>query len=141
MEKSHGRFVELGENRYMALTDELYRRLQEVQAYGEITADGVRVHPLASFALEELADDIGGLKSDKLWKEHLSRSGQPDLPRPSFEELGLQHLLQLADLVADGSGRDVQFLGRQLEAHPPGGRFKDPECAERRQLPHDFLNR
>jgi SNF2 family DNA or RNA helicase len=63
-----------------------------VQAYGEITADGVRLHPLASFALEELADDVGGLKSDKLWKEHLSRMQEqeaftPELPSTLQAEL------------------------------------------------------
>jgi SNF2 family DNA or RNA helicase len=138
MQKSQGRFVELGENRYMALTEELYRRLQEVSAYGEITADGVRVHPLASFALEELADDVGGLKSDKLWKEHLARMQEqtvfePQLPSTLQAELrdyqveGYNWLSRLAHwgvgaCLADdmGLGKTLQALALMLSRAPQG---------------------
>ncbi|TFW21978.1 SNF2-related protein [Duganella callida] len=127
MEKSHGRFVELGENRYMALTEELYRRLQEVQAYGELTADGVRLHPLASFALEELASDIGGLKSDKLWKEHLARMREqaafaPELPSTLQAELrdyqveGYNWLSRLAHWGVGACLADDMGLGKTLQA-------------------------
>jgi SNF2 family DNA or RNA helicase len=138
MEKSHGRFVELGENRYLALTDELHRRLQEVSAYGELTADGVRLHPLASFALEELADDVGGLKSDKLWKAHLSRmqeqtAFEPQLPSTLQAELrdyqleGYNWLSRLAHwgvgaCLADdmGLGKTLQALALMLSRAPQG---------------------
>ncbi|NVM77000.1 hypothetical protein FHW83_002801 [Duganella sp. SG902] len=127
MEKSHGRFVELGENRYMALTEELYRRLQEVSAYGEITADGVRVHPLVSFALEELADDVGGLKSDKLWKAHLARMQEqeaftPELPSTLQAELrdyqveGYNWLSRLAHWGVGACLADDMGLGKTLQA-------------------------
>jgi hypothetical protein len=138
MQKSQSRFVELGENRYMALTEELYRRLQEVSAYGELTADGVRLHPLASFALEELADDVGGLKSDKLWKEHLARMQQqtvfePHLPSTLQAELrdyqveGYNWLSRLAHwgvgaCLADdmGLGKTLQALALMLSRAPQG---------------------
>jgi SNF2 family DNA or RNA helicase len=138
MEKSHGRFVELGENRYLALTDELYRRLQEVTAYGQLTADGVRLHALASFALEELADDVGGLKSDKLWKEHLARMQEqtifePQLPSTLQAELrdyqldGYNWLSRLAHwgvgaCLADdmGLGKTLQALALMLSRAPQG---------------------
>jgi SNF2 family DNA or RNA helicase len=127
MEKSHGRFVELGENRYLALTEELHRRLQEVSAYGELTADGVRLHPLASFALEELADDVGGLKADKLWKAHLSRmqeqtTFEPQLPSTLQAELrdyqleGYNWLSRLAHWGVGACLADDMGLGKTLQA-------------------------
>jgi hypothetical protein len=127
MQKSQSRFVELGENRYLALTEELHRRLREVSAYGEITADGVRLHPLASFALEELADDIGGLKSDKLWKDHLERMAAqsafvPQLPSTLQAELrdyqleGFNWLARLANWGVGACLADDMGLGKTLQA-------------------------
>ena len=127
IEKSHGRFVELGENRFLALTEELHRRLQEVSAYGELTADGVRVHPLAAFALEELADDIAGLKADKLWREHLARMEAqvnfiPHLPGTLQAELrdyqheGYNWLARLAHWGVGACLADDMGLGKTLQA-------------------------
>jgi len=127
MEKSQGRFVELGDNRYLALTEELYRRLLELQAYGDMGDDGVRVHPLAAFALEELANDVGGLKADKLWKEHLARmqeqaAFEPILPNTLRAELrdyqleGYNWLARLAHWGVGACLADDMGLGKTLQA-------------------------
>nr|WP_315399984.1 DEAD/DEAH box helicase [uncultured Duganella sp.] len=127
MQKNQSRFVELGENRYLALTEELHRRLREVSAYGELTADGVRLHPLAAFALEELADDVGGLKADKLWKEHLQRMAaqaafEPQLPSTLQAELrdyqveGYNWLARLAHWGVGACLADDMGLGKTLQA-------------------------
>ncbi|UUZ52136.1 hypothetical protein LP419_21000 [Massilia sp. H-1] len=55
LKSGRGRFVALGDNQFLALTSELHRRLMELSSFGTEHGDGVRVHPLASFALEELA--------------------------------------------------------------------------------------
>ncbi|MES2113548.1 MAG: DEAD/DEAH box helicase [Pseudomonadota bacterium] len=138
MHTSQGRFVELGGNRFLALTEELHRRLREVSAYGELTADGVRLHPLAAFALEELADDAGGLKADKLWREHLARMQArtdfvPQLPSTLQAELrdyqreGYDWLARLAHwgvgaCLADdmGLGKTLQALALILDRAPQG---------------------
>nr|WP_315216100.1 DEAD/DEAH box helicase [uncultured Duganella sp.] len=127
MQKNQSRFVELGENRYLALTEELHRRLREVSAYGELTADGVRLHPLAAFALEELADDVGGLKADKLWKEHMQRMAsqaafEPHLPSTLQAELrdyqleGFNWLARLAHWGVGACLADDMGLGKTLQA-------------------------
>ncbi|WP_426192262.1 DEAD/DEAH box helicase [Massilia sp. DWR3-1-1] len=138
LRSSHGRFVELGDNQFVALSTELHRRLMELAAYGELTADGVRVHPLASFALEELAHDAGGVKADKMWKEHLKRLAAttvftPALPSTLQAELrdyqldGYQWLARLAHwgvgaCLADdmGLGKTVQALALLLQRAPGG---------------------
>ena len=138
LRSSRGRFVELGDNQFVALSTELHRRLMELASYGEATADGVRVHPLASFALEELAADAGGVKADKLWKEHLKRMAattacMPALPSTLQAELrdyqleGFQWLSRLAHwgvgaCLADdmGLGKTVQALALLLQRAPDG---------------------
>ncbi|MGV7208274.1 DEAD/DEAH box helicase [Oxalobacteraceae bacterium A2-2] len=136
--QSRSRFVELGENRFLALTEELYRRLQEISAYGDPTADGVRLHPLAAFALEELAGEAGSLKADQRWKEHLEQMERqaafvPQLPSTLQAELrdyqleGYQWLARLAHwgvgaCLADdmGLGKTLQTLALLLARAPEG---------------------
>jgi SNF2 family DNA or RNA helicase len=141
MEKSHGRFVELGDNRYLALTEELHRRLLDLSAYGELTADGVRVHPLASFALEELADDAAASKSDKLWKEHLARMQAqevfvPQLPSTLQAELrdyqleGFDWLARLAHWGVGACLADDMGLGQNA-----AGAGADPVARAARARP------
>jgi SNF2 family DNA or RNA helicase len=138
MRASEGRFVALGDNQFLALTSELHRRLTELAAFSEPHADGVRVHPLASFALEDLALDVGGVKADKLWREHLARladnaSYTPQLPTTLQAELrdyqleGFEWLARLAHwgvgaCLADdmGLGKTVQALALILLRAPAG---------------------
>jgi superfamily II DNA or RNA helicase len=138
LRSSKGRFVELGDNQFMALSHELYRRLMELSSFGDSHADGVRVHPLASFALEELALDAGGVKADKLWKDHLKRMADntaftPQLPSTLQAELrdyqleGYEWLARLAHwgvgaCLADdmGLGKTVQALALMLARAPQG---------------------
>ena len=138
LRSGEGRFVPLGDNQFMALSSELHRRLMELASFGDNTADGVRVHPLASFALEELALDAGGVKADKLWKDHVKRladstSFTPQLPSTLQAELrdyqleGYQWLARLAHwgvgaCLADdmGLGKTVQALALMLARAPQG---------------------
>ncbi|MDB5950275.1 MAG: helicase, partial [Massilia sp.] len=138
LRSSAGRFVPLGDNQFMALSSELHRRLMELASFGDSSADGVRVHPLASFALEELALDAGGVKADKLWKDHLKRLAEstsftPKLPSTLQAELrdyqleGYEWLARLAHwgvgaCLADdmGLGKTVQALALMLARAPQG---------------------
>ncbi len=138
LRSSQGRFVALGDNQFMALSSELHRRLMELASFGDSHADGVRVHPLASFALEELALDAGGVKADKLWKDHLKRLAEttaftPKLPSTLQAELrdyqleGYEWLARLAHwgvgaCLADdmGLGKTVQALALMLARAPQG---------------------
>ena len=138
LRSSQGRFVALGDNQFLALSTELHRRLMELAAFSDAHGDGVRVHPLASFALEELALDAGGVKADKLWKEHLARLAEntaftPQLPSTLQAELrdyqleGYAWLARLAHwgvgaCLADdmGLGKTVQALALMLARAPQG---------------------
>ncbi|CDG80754.1 DEAD/DEAH box helicase [Janthinobacterium agaricidamnosum] len=127
MQNNKSRFVALGDNQFLALSDELHRRLSALAAFGESTGDGVRVHPLAAFALEELANDAGGIKADKLWKSHLARLQElenfvPQLPSTLQAELrdyqlaGFAWLARLAHWGVGACLADDMGLGKTLQA-------------------------
>ncbi|MGZ8287823.1 MAG: SNF2-related protein [Telluria sp.] len=122
-----GRFVALGDNQFAALSNELHKRLMELAAFGDQHGDGVRVHPLASFALQELAMDAGGVKADKLWKEHLARLDSsaafvPQLPSTlqadlrDYQREGFEWLARLAHWGVGACLADDMGLGKTLQA-------------------------
>ncbi len=136
--QGRGRFVPLGDNRFLALTEEFHRRLSELATFGQPAGDGVRVHPLASFALEELAGEAGTFKADKKWKEHLARLRELDAYDPQlpgtlqaelrdYQHAGFHWLARLAHwgvgaCLADdmGLGKTVQTLALLLLRAPQG---------------------
>ena len=78
----HGRFIHLGDNQFLALTDSFRRRLNELRAYSEQRGKDLRIHPLAAGALQDLADEAGKVKADKFWKEHLAKLSEIDALQP-----------------------------------------------------------
>ena len=87
----------------------------------------MHIHPLAAFALEELANDAGGVKADKLWREHLLRlraldDYQPQLPSTlqadlrDYQLAGYQWLARLAHWGVGACLADDMGLGKTLQA-------------------------
>jgi len=127
LRETDSRFVALGDNEYLALSDELHRRLMELGAYGELHGDGIRTHALSSFALDELARDAGSVDADKAWTAHLARMADnaafvPELPSTLQAELrdyqvdGFQWLSRLAHWGVGACLADDMGLGKTLQA-------------------------
>ncbi|MFD2364976.1 DEAD/DEAH box helicase [Pseudoduganella sp. GCM10020061] len=132
-----GRFIQLGENEFAALSSELHRRLMELADFGQEHGKGVRIHPLAAFALDGLGDSAS-VRTDKHWKEHLARMRAvdqyvPEVPSTLQAELrdyqreGFEWLSRLAHwgvgaCLADdmGLGKTVQALALILQRAPAG---------------------
>ena len=132
-----GRFVPLGEGGYLTLTDDLKRRIDDIAALGEVTKDGVRMHPLAAGALEEIAEGMQW-NADATWKKRLAlvRAAQTleaELPSTfsgdlrEYQRDGFKWLARLAHwgagaCLADdmGLGKTVQALALLLRRAPDG---------------------
>ena len=127
LEASPSRFIKLADGQFLALTQEFRKRLDDLRAYSEKSGDGVRFHPLASLAMEDWIDEVGQLKTDKHWKEHLKRLKegqelQPVLPSTLQAELrdyqleGFNWLARLAHWGVGACLADDMGLGKTLQA-------------------------
>jgi len=132
------RFIALGDNQFMALTHELHRRLMDLSAYTDADEEALRVHPLASFALEEMAQEAGEVDADAAWRKHLQHMQanseyRPQLPSTLQAELrdyqleGFEWLSRLAHWGVGACLADDMGLGKTLQAlalilsRAPGG--------------------
>ena len=120
--QSPGRFLRLGENQFLTLTQELRKRLQDLHQY----SDDLRFHPLAAQALETITDGMQ-VKQSKPWKEQLNKiNSARDLivQIPStfqaqlrdYQHEGFQWLSRLAHLGAGACLADDMGLGKTIQA-------------------------
>ncbi len=125
--QSPGKFIPLGEGRFLALTIEFRKRLDELRTFGEASGSGVRVHPLAAPLLEEIAGEVGSCRTDKHWKGHLKRLQEacdlkPAVPSTFQGELrdyqvtGFEWLVRLAHWGVGGYLADDMGLGKTIQA-------------------------
>ncbi|MCK9604884.1 MAG: DEAD/DEAH box helicase [Methylomonas sp.] len=137
LDNRQGRFLQLKDGQFIALTDEFRRRLEDLKAYAEISGKNVRLNPLAALTLEDWQDEAG-FKADKHWQKHIQRLQQardyrPQLPSTFQAELrdyqidGYRWLARLAQwgvgaCLADdmGLGKTVQGLALLVERAPAG---------------------
>ena len=138
-ENEQSNFIQLSEGQYVALTDQLRRKLREMEgllsANGE---EGMQLHPLAGGMLDDIADQLGAFEVDVAWKESLRRIQTVNqtiarVPSTFRAELrpyqldGFRWLMRLADwgvgaCLADdmGLGKTIQGLA-MLQARAEGG--------------------
>ncbi len=132
------RFVPLGEGQFLALTRDLRKRLEELEAYTVARGDRMRLHPLAALALKDFTGQLPHLDADLAWKNRLQTiqeglEGSPALPSTLKAQLrdyqfeGYQWLARLASLgigacLADdmGLGKTIQALAIILRRAPDG---------------------
>jgi SNF2 family DNA or RNA helicase len=127
LDQSPGRFVQLENGQFLALTQEFRKRLDELRAFSEKHGKGTRFHPLAALALEDFVDEVGNLQADKHWKAHIQRMKemqtlQPELPSTLQAELrdyqldGFKWLARLAHWGVGACLADDMGLGKTIQA-------------------------
>jgi superfamily II DNA or RNA helicase len=138
IEHGSSRFVLMGEGHYLALSQELHRRLKDLEAFSDRRGKEIRIHPLASLALGDLTDRLEHLEVDQAWKKRVESLGRleqvvPTVPSTLKAELreyqvdGYRWLVRLASMgmgacLADdmGLGKTIQALGVILERAAQG---------------------
>lgn len=132
------RFIPLGEGKFLTLTRQLRRLLEELDVYSERRGKEIRLHPLVAPAVSELIHKVPDLDADGEWKRHLERiqsveDFSPAAPSTLKAELrdyqleGYRWMARLARLrigacLADdmGLGKTIQALAAILDRAPGG---------------------
>jgi len=130
LKNSPGRFIEIGDGQFIALTQEFRKRLEDINLYtdGVGGEDGseVLVHPLAALQLEKLTNQVA-TETDAGWQSqiariHDSQSFKPEVPSTLQAELrvyqreGYEWLARLARWGVGGCLADDMGLGKTLQS-------------------------
>ena len=125
--KSKGRFIELKKGEFLALTEELKKQIDELEAFATIDKKGVVINRFASHALEDFTSRASSFKSDKSWKEFQKRikdhsSDEVQVPlmldaelRP-YQEDGFHWMTRLKNWNAGACLADDMGLGKTVQA-------------------------
>ncbi len=120
-----GRFIQLEDGQFLALTAQLQRRLNALARVGSAKRDGVAVHRLASPVLDALLEEAGTTRRNKAYKRHseaLADLATVDPPATLQAELrpyqheGFAWLARLAAIGAGGCLADDMGLGKTVQA-------------------------
>ncbi|MBU5636361.1 DEAD/DEAH box helicase [Geomonas sp. Red69] len=135
---AQGRFVELGDGEFLALSSQLRRYLDDLTSCADPHGAAFRFHPLASSLFEDFAAEAGEFQGDRYWQAQMKRlheaeAFRPQLPGTLQAELrgyqveGFNWLNRLsywgvgACLADDmGLGKTVQALAQILSMAPQG---------------------
>ncbi len=130
VKKSSGRFVEIGDGQFIALTQEFKKRLEDINLFAEGLAengsDEVLVHPLAALQLEKVAS-LANTRADTGWQQQIQKirdaqDFKPELPSTLQAELrvyqreGYEWLARLAHWGVGGCLADDMGLGKTIQS-------------------------
>jgi SNF2 family DNA or RNA helicase len=126
LENSTSRFIELEDGQFLALTDELRRRIGDLAMYAERGKNKLRFPPIRAAVLEDL-DASANVKTDRHWQHWVQRmreSGSYEAELPStlqaalrdYQVEGYHWLCRLAHWGAGACLADDMGLGKTLQA-------------------------
>lgn len=124
MQQQQSEFIELDDGQFLALSEQLKTRLEGIYNY---TDEDGKIHPLASFALDELLADMPEANIDESWTEHtqkLQAIEQKEFKVPStlqatlrsYQVEGYQWLCKLAAWGVGACLADDMGLGKTIQA-------------------------
>ncbi|MDR3339578.1 MAG: DEAD/DEAH box helicase [Candidatus Symbiothrix sp.] len=127
LKQSHGRFVALNNGEFLALNEQLKRRLSELDAFSMHTKNAVKINRFASASLVNVLNDFENLKVDKAWRDfrkRLTAVQQLDIPVPAmlqtelrpYQLAGYQWMIRLAGWGAGACLADDMGLGKTVQA-------------------------
>lgn len=126
----NGRFVEIGDGQFIALTQEFRKRLEDINLFAEGREDDgseeILVHPLAAMQLEKLTNQAQ-TEADSGWQDQLRRirdaqNFKPEVPSTLqadlriYQKEGYEWLARLAHWGVGGCLADDMGLGKTLQS-------------------------
>ena len=125
--KSKGRFVELKPGEFLALTEELKKQIDELEAYATIDKNSILINRFASHAIEEITGHAASFKSDKAWKEFqkkIQKTTWAEVAIPTtldaelrpYQEEGFRWMARLKTWEAGACLADDMGLGKTVQA-------------------------
>ena len=125
-ENEQSSFIQLSEGQYVALTEQLRRKLREMEGLMTTTGDGMQLHPLAGGMLDDIVDQLGSFEADIAWRESLQRiqtvnQTMARVPSTFRAELrpyqldGFRWLMRLADWGVGACLADDMGLGKTIQ--------------------------
>ena len=125
-EKGHGRFIELSSGEFLALSNELRKRLDDLRAFSSTDKTNLKINKFASIALEGLFSNTEDLKADKAWKEFNQRIKDlktEETPIPAtlkaelrpYQEEGFRWMARLAAWEGGACLADDMGLGKTVQ--------------------------
>ena len=125
--KGHGRFVELAEGEFIALSEQLKRRLSELGAFSTASKNKIAINRFASASIADSFDDFGNMKVDRAWLDFRKRlraaqDTAATVPatlhaelRP-YQEEGYRWMIRLSTWGAGACLADDMGLGKTVQA-------------------------
>jgi len=122
-----GRFISLGDDTFLTLSNKLRRRLEELDAYSDGKSKEVRLNPLAALAFDGLDEEFANLETDEHWKARFeqvrsARDLEPEVPSTLKAELrdyqvdGFKWLSRMAAMGLGACLADDMGLGKTVQA-------------------------
>ncbi|MDR3320857.1 MAG: hypothetical protein LBS93_00285, partial [Synergistaceae bacterium] len=126
LDASKGRFIPIGGNRFIALTEDFRRRLEDLSSVGDLRGDELRISPLSLAALSPMADEVGSFEGGE-WRASVglideASAMNPEPPSTFAGELrgyqldGFRWLARLAHWGAGACLADDMGLGKTIQA-------------------------
>ena len=132
VEASPGRFIQISENEYIALTENLRKQLSEMNGFFDNKEDAVIVPTLGAHLIEGWTQSSSKVEVDATWRErvnqmHFAQALQAEIPSTldadlrDYQKIGFEWLARMAQwgvgvCLADdmGLGKTVQTLSLLL---------------------------
>lgn len=125
--KSKGRFVELKNGEYLALSEEFRKHIEELESYISIDKNGIAINRFASHAIGAITAQAASFKADKQWKDfqklvkssEISETAIPvtlDAELRPYQEEGFRWMARLKSWNAGACLADDMGLGKTVQA-------------------------
>ena len=126
LESAKGRFIQIGHDQFLALTDSYRRKLETLAAVGDLAGDEIRISALSAALLGDMDGDVDSFKGSRKWKKQTALIDEaaalnPKLPKTfrgelrEYQEEGYRWLARLAHWGAGACLADDMGLGKTVQ--------------------------